>query len=84
MPDGGMGSLRPIPDFPGLIGAAVAAIREQMEARLADWDVQIAGLFAERQELLRLVTIARVEAGGLRAELSACRTRLRWALGRKR
>jgi hypothetical protein len=86
-----MESLRPTPNFPGLIDAAVGAIRGQMEARIADRDNQIAGLFAERQELRRLVTdaqtaeqIARVEAAGLRAELSACRTRLRWALGRRR
>jgi hypothetical protein len=96
MPDGARGSLRPTPDFQGLFEAAVAAIREQMEARLADRDAQIAGLFAERQELRRLVTdaqtaerIARDEAAGLRAELGARRTwglrrRLRWALSRRR
>jgi hypothetical protein len=79
-----------------LIEATVAAIREQMEERLADRDAQIAGLFAERQELRRLVTnaqtaerIARDEAAGLRAELEArrvwgLRRRLRWALSRRR
>jgi hypothetical protein len=92
MPDGARGSLRPTPDFRGMIEAAVAAIRQQMEERLADRDAQIAGLFAERQKLRRLVTdaqtaerIARDEAAGLRAELDAHRTwglrrRLRWAL----
>jgi hypothetical protein len=84
MPDGARESLHPTPDFRGLMEAAGPAIREQMEARIADRDNQIAGLFAEQQELLRLVTDARDEAAGLRAELSACRTRLRWALGRKR
>jgi hypothetical protein len=91
MPDGARESVHPTPDFRGLMETAGAALREQMEERLADRDNQIAGLFAERQELLRLVTdaqtaerIARDEAAGLRAELSACRTRLRWALSRKR
>ena len=96
MPDGARGSLRPTPDFRGLFEAAVAAIRQQMEARIADRDSQIAGLFAERQELRRLVTeaqtaerIARDEAAGLRAALEARRTwglrrRLHWALSRTR
>lgn len=96
MPDGVRESLRPSPDFRELIEATVAAIREQMEERLADRDAQIAGLFAERQELRRLVTdaqtaerIARDEAAGLRAELDArrvwgLRRRLRWALSRRR
>lgn len=96
MPDGVRESLRPSPDFRELIEATVAAIREQMEERLADRDAQIAGLFAERQELRRLVTdaqtaerIARDEAAALRAELDArrvwgLRRRLRWALSRRR
>lgn len=96
MPDGEGGRLRPSPDFRELIEASVAAIREQMEERLADRDAQIAGLIAERQELRRLLTdaqtaerIARDEAAGLRAELDArrvwgLRRRLRWALSRRR
>jgi hypothetical protein len=56
----------------------------------------MAGLFAERQELRRLVTdaqtaerLSRDEAAGLRAELDARRTwgrrrRLRWTLRRRR
>jgi hypothetical protein len=91
MPYGGMESLRPTPDFPGPIEAAVAAIRGQMEARIAEREHQLAVVLGERQELLRLVTdaqtavrISREETAGLRAELSACRTRLHWALGRRR
>jgi len=96
MPDGVRASLSPGPDFRELIEATVAAIREQMEERLADRDSEIAGLCAERQELRRLMTdaqraerIARDEAAGLRAELDARRTwglrrRLRWALSRSR
>jgi hypothetical protein len=56
MPDGVTESLRPSPDFRDLIEAAVAAIRVQMEEGLADRDAPITGLFAERQELRRLVT----------------------------
>jgi chromosome segregation ATPase len=66
MPDGVTESLRPSPNFRELIEAAAAAIREQMEERLADLDGQIAELFAERQELRRLLTAAQT------AERSAC------------
>lgn len=38
----GKGALLPAPDFRGLIEAAVAAIREQVEAGLADRDARIA------------------------------------------
>jgi hypothetical protein len=92
MPDGVTERLRPRPDFRELIEAAAAAIREQMEERLADRDAQIAGLFAERQELRRLMTdaqtaerLVREEAAGLRAARRqwGLRRRRRWALGPK-
>jgi len=68
-----------------LIEATVAAIREQMDERLADRDAQIAEIFAERQEHRRLLTdaqtaerIARDEAAGLRAEAGK-----QWCLRRR-
>lgn len=50
-----MGNRKPAPepDFRELIKATVAAIREQMGERFADRGAEIAGLFAERQELRR-------------------------------
>lgn len=53
-----MEGLHPSPNFRQLIEAMVAAIREQMERRLADRDAQIAERVAERQELRRLLTAA--------------------------
>ena len=86
MPDGESGNLRPSPDFREWIEATVAAIREQMEERLADRDAQIAALFAERQELRRLMTgaqaaerIARDEATGLSTKLDQLQARGLWA-----
>jgi hypothetical protein len=83
---GTRGRLRPTPDFRGLFEVAVAAIREQMEAGLADPDCQVVGLFPVRQELRRLVTdaqaterIARDEAAGLRTRLDRLQARRLWA-----
>jgi hypothetical protein len=86
MPDGVTESLRKSPDFRDLIEAAVTAIRAQMEERLADRDAQIAGLFAGRQQLRRLMTDAQTaeraacdEAAGLRMRLDQLRARRLWA-----
>ena len=78
MSDGARAGLRPPnPDFPG-VEAAVAAIREQVEERLADRDAQIVGLFAERQELRRLMTDAQGPSGSPATRPPGCA--LSWTL----
>lgn len=76
MPDRVREGLRPSVDFRGLIDATVAAIREQMEERRAERDAPIAGLFAERKELRRLVTGALTTERIVRDEAARLRTRL--------
>ena len=84
MPDGVTESLRPSPDFRELVEAAVAAIRQQMHERLADRDAQIAGLWAERQELRRLVTAAQAAERTAREEAPGCASRsaMQWPRSR--